>query len=67
MTGQFSQQTTGTSRGHAGRRAWVRKEEGTPVVVSYHVLVKLCGFMFLFSIFYFEQFQTYRKVGRPMQ
>lgn len=67
MTGQFSQQTTGTSRGHAGRRAWVRKEEGTPVVVSYHVLVKLCGFMFLFSIFYFEQFQTYRKVERLVQ
>ena len=67
MTGQFSQQTTGTSRGHAGRRAWVRKEEGTLVVVSYHTLVKLGGFMVLFSTLCFEQFQTYRKVERLVQ
>lgn len=67
MTGQFSQQTTGTSRGHAGRRAWVRKEEGTLVIVSYHTLVKLGGFMVLFSTLCFEQFQTYRKVERLVQ
>lgn len=62
MTGQFSQQTTGTSRGHAGRRAWVRKEEGTPVVVSYHVLVKLCRFMFLFSFFILNNFKPIEKL-----
>ena len=50
------------ARGHG----WERRREH-PGVVSYHILLKLGGLMFLFSILYFEQFQTYRKVERLVQ
>lgn len=50
------------ARGHG----WERRREH-PGVVCYHILLKLGGLMFLFSILYFEQFQTYRKVERLVQ